>query len=116
MNKNTIYSFVDVWEVFIAEGKFWYIGADPLFSRTHLLVFNKRPLQQSSVSNILIIFIVSMCCNKNKGMGETNPQPLHWFSKSFFVKTYHNTYHIILYFFQQQGVVFPAQISYLIIL
>ena len=78
--------------------------------------FNKRPLQQSLVSNILIIFIVSMCCNKNKGMGKTNPQPLHWFSKSFFVKTYHNTYHIILYFFQQQGVVFPAQISYLIIL
>ena len=46
MNKNTIYSFVDVWLVFIAEGKFGYIGADPLFSRTHLLVFNKRPLQQ----------------------------------------------------------------------
>ena len=41
MNKNTIYSFVDVWEVFIAEGKFGYIGADPLFSRTHLLVSNK---------------------------------------------------------------------------
>ena len=67
MNKSTIYSFVDV---VIAEGKFWYIGADPLFSRTHLLVFNKRPLQQSSVSNILIIFIVSMCCNKNSGMGK----------------------------------------------
>ena len=97
MNKNTIYSFVDVWEVFIAEGKFGYIGADPLFSPTHLLVSNKRPLQQSSVSNILIIFIVSMCCNKNSGMGKKNPQPLHWFSEAFFVKTYHKSCRI--YFF-----------------
>ena len=54
MNKNTIYSFVDVWEVFIAKGKFWYIGADPLFSRTHLLVFNKRPLQQTQTKTAKI--------------------------------------------------------------
>ena len=54
MNKNTIYSFVDVWEVFIAEGKFGYIGADPLFSRTHLLVFNNRPLQQTQTKTAKI--------------------------------------------------------------
>ena len=41
-------------KVFIAEGKFGYIGADPLFSRTHLLVFNKRPLQQTQTKTAKI--------------------------------------------------------------
>ena len=54
MNKNTIYSFADVWEVFIAEGKFGYIGADPLFSPTHLLVSNKLPLQQTQTKTAKI--------------------------------------------------------------
>ena len=54
LNINPIYSFADVWKVFIAEGKFGYIGADPLFSRTHLVVFNKRPLQQTQTKTAKI--------------------------------------------------------------
>ena len=67
MNKNTIYSFVDVWEVFIAEGKFGYIGADPLFSRTHLLVSNKhKQKQQRFDRSVLILFSPTSNKQKNK--------------------------------------------------
>ena len=101
-NKNSKDLIDRCWSFFLPhptnkKTKLEYIGVDPLLSRTHLLVSNKRPLQQSSVSNILIIFIVSMCCNKNSGMGKKNPQPLHWFSEAFFVKTYHKSCRI--YFF-----------------